>query len=965
VDAPIVNARLRIPKVKAIRRQRVDDLLDHAWQHRLTMVLAPAGSGKTTAIAELAMRAAHTVGWLAATGCDGSSANFVKYINNAMHAADERIEVGATTVDDVARSLEPFPELIGLIIDDVHALSGTPAERSLAELIDRLPEQCRIVLAGRREPAFDISRLRLAGQVFTVGSDELRFRSWEAEQLFRDLYETWLRPDDIARLSHRLDGWAAGLQLFHLAARNLQPGEQRRLIDRLSGQARLVRDYLAANVLEPIAAELRSFLIDTCVLGVVTPDLADELRGATGSAEHLRELAQGHLFTVAVDDETYRYHEVLRAQLEVLLHERDGPRRAAERYRAAAAMLHRDGFIYDALRCYAHAADWEAIRQIASPAGELPPSPSRWISELPSSIVADDPWLLLARAGAELAGGQHRAAAATYVQAETRSIGSELADECRFRRSQLMAWTDPSSRSSAGWSGVTRAGSRRDPLGAAAQLDDAGSPLALIAASVLRLFGGEPAEASAALSAALREQSMDEGTFSVGLVALALAQLLTGAGDREMALDEAEMRAERAGAGWAARLARAGLALTSRPLGIEEAARVADLCLGDGDRWGEGFAALFGGLGSLRRGLDAGQLLARAAATFEVLDAPVLQRVVIAAANFHRLSAPRPTHAERDRGIGDEATARQLLEMFMSGGCSRPGLHGRDANVRAGTRDAADDAPHVAPQPIGRPPVLPPQYASLQPPTPIVHQPATSGTAAVRPIEVRCFGAFELLVNGVEVPLTALRPRARTLLRLLAINVGSSIHREALVEALWPESDVDTGVHNLQVAVSAVRKTLAEAGIGDNLGVVRHGEAYRLALPRLDACDHARFLEDVKRARTALARGDEKAAYAAATRALADYRGELLSEDGPAEWVLAARSRAATQREAVAVIAAKAMIAQSSWSDAVELCETILHERPYADEIWRLLVQAQRERGDRAAAAQAQTRYDKMLEALA
>ena len=980
MNAPILHARLRIPKVKAIRRPRLDDLLDGAWSHRLTMVLAPAGSGKTTAVAELALRSTQGIGWFAATGCDGSVASFVGYVNSSLNNADDRVPLSCTTIDEIANALEQLDGQIGLVIDDVHTLFGTPAERSLEELIDRVPEQCRIILTGRREPGFDLSRLRLAGQVLAVGADELRFRSWEAEQLFRELYETWLRPDDIARLSHRVEGWAAGLQLFHLAARNMPPAEQRRLIERLNGQARLVRDYLAANVLEPIASELRAFLIDTCVLGVVTPALADELRQSTGSGELLRELAQGHLFTVAVDDDTYRYHEVLRAQLEVLLHERDGPREAAQRYSRAAPLLERDGFIYDALRCYAHAGDWEAVRRIASPAsGELPPARSHWVAELPPSIVADDPWLLLARARAEVSGGQFRAAVATFQQAELRAVGGELAEACRAQRALLVSWLDPAAHPPDGWPQIVRQGVRRNPLEAAEALEATSKPLAIVAAAVLRLAAGDGEDAIAVLSVALRNETMNEGTFSIGLVALALARLIVGGDDRQGALDEAEALAETAGMGWAARLARAGLALTARATGADEARRVSDLCIADGDPWGAGFAALLGGLGAARSGADGSDMLRRAAASFRGLEAFVFENIATAVL-AHTTGSP-----SSEQLIPDEAVALFVGTSRHAAGVGPAGAveQANDAGERAGAPlrvNGSTDSPLLAApaiSPVDRRPAVrssvagPPPTRLVGAPAPPPLQPPVLSSASVAiadapppPLEVRCLGSFQVLVNGEPLPLHALRPRARALLRLLAINVGSSIHRESLVEALWPEGDADTGVHNLQVAVSAVRKTLADAGVSKDLGVVRHGEAYRLALHRLDASDHVRFLDAVKRAKAALSRGDETTAFNEATKALHEYGGELLHEDGPAEWVVSARSRAATQHEAAAVIVAKSLIARGEFAEAIELCESVIHERPFADEVWRLLVQSQRERGDLAAAAQAQSRYDKMLAGL-
>jgi ATP/maltotriose-dependent transcriptional regulator MalT len=455
----VVRSRLRAPDVKAIARSRLDDIVAQAWNHRVTMLLAPAGSGKTTAMAGFANGSDRPVGWISCGGIDDTARGFVAHLNAALHEVAPSLELGWETIDEAIDALVDLSNPIGIAVDDVHTLTGTAAERALRQLIEDAPEPLHIVLAGRREPGFDLSVVRMMGQLLMIESDDLRFRSWEAEQLFRDLYETWLRPDDIARLARRVEGWAAGLQMFHLAARGLSPPEQRRLIDRLNGRARIVRDYLAANVLEPIGAELRRFLIDTCVLGIVTPVLADELRGEPDSERHLRELASSQLFTVAIDEDTYRYHEVLRTQLELLLIERDGTDRAAIRHRTAGELLEVCGFRYDALRCFARAGEWAAVRRLANPSGEEPQAPATaWIGDLPRSIVADDPWLLLARARAERRAGTWARAIESFHAAESKGLGTEFVDQCRTERSELAAWLDPLAQAPSGWVGPARAG---------------------------------------------------------------------------------------------------------------------------------------------------------------------------------------------------------------------------------------------------------------------------------------------------------------------------------------------------------------------------------------------------------------------------------------------------------------------------------------------------------------------------
>src|SRR2546426_8332588 len=79
-------------------------------------------------------------------------------------------------------------------------------------------------------------------------------------------------------------------------------------------------------------------------------------------------------------------------------------------------------------------------------------------------------------------------------------------------------------------------------------------------------------------------------------------------------------------------------------------------------------------------------------------------------------------------------------------------------------------------------------------------------------LSLRCFGGFSIAVKGRPVDLSAVKPRARAVLRLLAVHAGNPVHREVLQEAFWPDADAETGARNLYVAVSSLRSWLGPGG---------------------------------------------------------------------------------------------------------------------------------------------------------
>ena len=115
------------------------------------------------------------------------------------------------------------------MIDDLHTIEGTDAEALLERFIEYAPETLAILVASRSQPQFNLPRLRVLGRVVELGVDDLRFRTWEVEQLFREFYAQPLGPHELAELARRTDGWAAGLHLFHLATRN-RSGDERRSV---------------------------------------------------------------------------------------------------------------------------------------------------------------------------------------------------------------------------------------------------------------------------------------------------------------------------------------------------------------------------------------------------------------------------------------------------------------------------------------------------------------------------------------------------------------------------------------------------------------------------------------------------------------------------------------------------------------------------------------------------------------
>jgi ATP/maltotriose-dependent transcriptional regulator MalT len=585
----VVSAKVCIPHLQSLGRERIDALLARVWQHRLGLVVAPAGSGKSTVLARFASSAGVPAAWYRAESWDAKTAALLSHLESAVAAGLGDLPRGWQTVEDSAQALENWHgERALIVIDDLHTLEDSPAEQTLERLIDYAPENITFLLGSRTQPSFNLSRRRVSGALLEIGSEDLRFRSWEVERLFRDFYRESLPPEELAELARRTEGWAAGLQLFHLATHGKPPQERRRILGALGVRSRLTREYLTRNVLEQLQPELRRFLVGTCVLGRLTGPLCDEFLARIGSQQVLEDLERRQIFTHAVDDSGgYRYHEVLRSHLEQALLEELGEVQTQASYRRAGLLLERTGALAEALQAYSRGEDWEAVdRLLHKQGGELIEGPGTWIDALPPALLRQDPWLMLGSARRHRAEGRWEAAVEAYQRAERLFGSTEAGLICQTERKVLVSWLEPSPMAVIDWAGVMRKAVAHDPLAAkqfASQLPEATGKFA---AGMSTLLAGQIGQARRMLESAAASRDASAPLATAARLGMGIAALLTGDLQGTVALEEAAEGAENLGLGWLGRLARAAVVLSLRPGSAAEAEAIRAACDHDDDHWG-------------------------------------------------------------------------------------------------------------------------------------------------------------------------------------------------------------------------------------------------------------------------------------------------------------------------------------------------------------------------------------------
>ncbi|GIF14591.1 AfsR/SARP family transcriptional regulator [Actinoplanes teichomyceticus] len=226
-----------------------------------------------------------------------------------------------------------------------------------------------------------------------------------------------------------------------------------------------------------------------------------------------------------------------------------------------------------------------------------------------------------------------------------------------------------------------------------------------------------------------------------------------------------------------------------------------------------------------------------------------------------------------------------------------------------------------------------------------------------------CFGGFRVEEDGRALDLGAIRPRSRTLLRYLAAAEGRPVHREQIIDALWPEMTAAGAVNNLHVAVSTLR-TFLEPGVarGASRYIVRSGPTYRLVTETMDL-DVAAFAQTYRAGRRAAAT-DPGEAIRLFRAALQLHTDDLLPEEGPADWVVPSRERYRAQAAHAAERLADLELDAGRPVAAARAARWALDLDQHHDAGWRLLIAAQLRAGDRAAAERSRRQYENVLRTL-
>ena len=1006
-----------LPRDDLVRRARA------GLEGGLLRVCAPAGYGKTTLLAQAVRELPGPVVWCA---CDArvARAGLARTLGEAAAGAPD----GELTV----------------VLDDVDALLGTPAEEELAELVRELPMRARLAVAGRRAGASPLTAPR--PEAVDLDERALAVSPDECTRLLAALGVD-ASPEEAAEAQRRAEGWIAGIVL---AARSSgDPG-----------------DYLLAEAVDPLDEPARRLLEDCAILDRFTPEIAARVAGREDAGALIAQLLERRAFLERDDAGWLRQHRLMRDALQRRLAvERPGSLMAL--HGRAAAALDAVGQPEAAARHHLAAGDLAAAITALAPERTAArgggAGVGEWLEAVPPDVWSDTPGAVLAQASqlfyrADYAGafaameaaverliadGDHQRAAVTLVRllraaplagalydrtiaAARRLIpqigaSAEMLPSARVMLALLLAETcryveaeEELSMASAAPTGqaltqlhvaVTRAFAIDHPQGRRAQalaaLDGAIEELeehaeldllnyilyarafrAIVLTDIGR-FADALAE-SELLRAAAAERGFER--LAVPVVAMLRLGALAGLGD----LDQLGVELARS----APAFRRLGGAL--RGYRHDVAAATLAAATGDLDGVRRALAAARDGLSlhglphdsamalvdlalaALRVDLvdDARELAGEARARAARAEAPWagVRAAMAAAAAWGQGAEGDAALAEAVRRSSDRrltalwsrrerALAVRLLPRALADGIGPPGAAVRLAAACGGEVLAACADADAGVQPDARRALAEASAAAVaadvaidrlvRDEDPDVRRAALGARGARRRgmqagIRLVTLGGLAVHLGGRRLADSVFgRQKARVLLAVLACARGP-VHREALVETLWPSLSERRGLAALHSTLYALRRALEPqlaAGQRSSL-VLAEGVTYRLALGERDSWDATEFLR-AARAGLSGGEGERLPRLLDAERA---YGGTLLPEWPFAPWTEPLRTELEETYRAVLVRIAQELAAAGRAPEAISRYRLLIAGEPEREGWHRELMGVYVDAGERALA---------------
>lgn len=310
--------------VNTIERSAIDAVLNTYQTYRVILVTAPAGYGKTTAVAQFVRQANVLTVWHSIEERDRDLSNLQFHIVRALstiapgieHVLDPALTPRECAIAITNYLRDQVDAHFLLVLDDLHVIAGAlHTEAWLQALVELLPSRCHLVLIGRTIPDLPLAELIAKGAITAIGQDKLRFSEDEAAAFAR-VSGGRVTQTQVKQRVAQLEGWPAGVAM---ALQPLPKEVEMRILGGQQGQGPEALFYTLADImLQKQTPVLRDFLLASSVLTRLTPELCVKILNLPQSLNSLGMILNRGLFVTQVAG-GFIYHRLFRSFLQTQL----------------------------------------------------------------------------------------------------------------------------------------------------------------------------------------------------------------------------------------------------------------------------------------------------------------------------------------------------------------------------------------------------------------------------------------------------------------------------------------------------------------------------------------------------------------------------------------------------------------------------------------------------------------------
>lgn len=445
----IIKTKIFRPPVTTdlVRREELLARLEQGLNHRLTLVSAPAGYGKSTLVSSWLEESALPSAWLSLGKSDNDIYQFLNYFIASIrtlfpNACSKSLSflqgdnkptntvLSAQLINDLDAITEPFI----IALDDYHEIQSSIIHEMINEIFKFPGRTVHLAIITRRNPPFPLGALRARDLITEIRMQELEFTAAESELFMNKACSVDLDESVLQRLHNEIEGWPAGLRLAALALKRKK--DPQGFLRGFTLGNRDVQDYLVAEVMDTLSPMIRDWLLKTSILNRFCAPLCEALcqseKAETGQEsinghQFLRILEDTGLFGIALDDghEWFRYHHLFQTLQKTRLIESVSRSEISQLHQKAAIWFEMQGMFDEAIYHYLETNNPDKVGNMLSrhrlqlTKEERWVDINRWLGLIPNRIIESNTDLLILHARSLDKKGEYGDWAKTLIRIET------------------------------------------------------------------------------------------------------------------------------------------------------------------------------------------------------------------------------------------------------------------------------------------------------------------------------------------------------------------------------------------------------------------------------------------------------------------------------------------------------------------------------------------------------------------